>query len=223
MNYIIALAFVITSLLSVLSFHLWISTLSSAPAEFKGERKERRRKMTLPSLSKPGMKVIPFYSRDFWRVYGAFAWRLALRCCLGTEQDKNRQKKAFVIMTLQLHIQGTEKLHAINNKRKQCRLWVSHAVFQRIEQVVACVGEVCLSRSDSLPQSVDHEFGPWATKVLSHDWCFISTKDWTVPEKRDLHNLAPTVEFVLKFDVQQPKARAPSVLQTLFCPENGPS
>lgn len=70
MNYIIALAFVITSLLSVLSFHLWISTLSALQQSLSGRKKGEEEKW-LGSPSKPGMKVILFFFSRFWHIDGA--------------------------------------------------------------------------------------------------------------------------------------------------------
>lgn len=130
MNYIIALAFVITSLLSVLSFHLWISTLSALQQSLRGRKKERRNYSAHP-LNQV-WKWFFFFSR-FWHVYGALLeeWpfnAVYRKHTLFIMWLAEVRDTAFVIVVLQLHIQpawGMQKLHAINSGS---RLWKENSV-----------------------------------------------------------------------------------------------
>lgn len=69
MNYIIALAFVITSLLSVLSFHLWISTLSALQQCLSGRKKKKKRNDSALPLNQV-WKWFSFSSQDFGILMG---------------------------------------------------------------------------------------------------------------------------------------------------------
>lgn len=152
MNYIIALAFVITSLLSVLSFHLWISTLTALQWCLRGRKKEKRNYPALP----PNQVWKCFLSclRHIWHIYGALLEEWPFNAIYRKHTFiiwlAEVRDRAFVIITLQLHIQlawGTEKLHAINNGS---RLWKENSVgygsptlyFKGTEEVDAHVGKV---------------------------------------------------------------------------------
>lgn len=123
MNYIIALAFVITSLLSVLSFHLWISTLSALQQSLSGRKKKKKRNDSALPLNQV-WKWFSFSFQDFGILMGLCSrsgllmlFTESTRCSYLARSSRRQSScdREPCSCRTNRHEAQTEELHAINN------------------------------------------------------------------------------------------------------------